>query len=322
MTVLRKAALIALFFLASSGAQAQEPRKFAFRAVHYDVTASLAPADQTLSARAKVEFQAGEASRQVEVELHPNLKVSAVLGSDGKPVSFERDQQTPLVVRVTLPQPATVGQKVTLTFNYAGPLANEENSPVKGVRLASIGDDGAYLLLPARWFPLTDYPSNRYTAVFNLEVPQNFAVVGTGKAAAPSVLPERGAGPSSGKAGSRILYTFHSERPEPAGTFVAGNIQLVPVTAEGLSISVYVRAADLNTAQPYGESLARIVNYFSEQFGPLPQPNLTVAQLPDGTVQGYSAPGLLLVSLRQWDPKVNYRMLAHLAENQYQWYLS
>ncbi len=323
MTDLRKAVLIALFFLASSGAQAQGPRKFAFRAAHYDVTASLAPADQMLSARAKVEFQAGEASRQVEVELHPNLKVSAVLGSDGKPVSFERDQQTPLVVRVTLPQPATVGQKVTLTFDYAGPLANEENSAVKGVRLASISDDGAYLLLPARWFPLTDYPSNRYTAVFNLEVPQNFAVVGTGTAAAPSALPERGAGPSfakgtpQGKAGPRILYTFRSERPEPAGTFLAGNIQLVPVTSEGLSISVYLRAADLNTARPYGESLARIVNYFSEQFGPLPQPNLTVAQLPDGTVQGYSAPGLLLVSLRQWDPKVNYRMLAHLAAGQW-----
>jgi len=323
MRRLPKAALVALLFLASGIARAQEPRKIPFRATHYDVTASLNPADQTLAARATVEFQAIEASRQVEVELHPNLKVNAVLGADSKPVNFERDPQTPLVLRATLPQPATVGQKITLTFDYAGPLANEENSPVKGVRLASINEEGAYLLQPGRWFPLTDYPSNRYTAVFNLEVPQNFAVVGTGKAAAPSVLPEKSSGPSSGKGtpaakgGPRILYTFRSERPEPAGTFVAGNIQLVPMTAEGLSISIYVRAADLSTAQGYGEFLARIVNYFSDQFGPLPQPNLTVAQLPSGTVQGYAVPGLLLVSLRQWDPKVNYRLLAHLAAGQW-----
>ncbi len=323
MRRLPKAALLALLFLASGVARAQEPRKFAFRAAHYDVTALLSPADQTLTARAKVEFQAVEASRQVEVELHPNLKVNAVLGADGKPANFERDQQTPLVLRVTLPQPATVGQKFTLTFDYAGPLVNEENSPVKGARLASISDEGAYLLLPARWFPLTDYPSNRYTAVFNLEVPQDFAVVGTGKSAAPSIVSEKSAGPSSAKGAHaarsepRILYSFRSERPEPAGTFVAGKIQLAPVTAEGLNISVYVRAADLNTAQAYGESLARMVNYFSEQFGPLPQQNLSVAQLPDGSVQGYAAPGLLLVSLRQWDPKVNYRILAHLATHQW-----
>jgi aminopeptidase N len=314
----RQAVRIPLLFLAFGLAHAQEPRKFAFRAVHYDLTATLSPASQTLTARAKVEFQALEASRVVEVELHPNLKVSAILGGDAKAASFERDQTNPLILRATLPQTATPGQRATLTFEYAGPVANEENSPVKGIRLASISEEGVYLLLPARWFPLTDYPSNRYTAIFNLEVPQNFAVVGTGKAAAPSVAPEKSPGTSSGKgAGQRILYSFRSERPEPAGTFVAGNIQLVPVRAEGLSISVYTRAANLNTAPAYGESVARIVNYFSEQFGPLPQPNLAVAQLPDGSVQGYAAPGLLLVSLRQWDPKVNYRMLAHLAAHQW-----
>src|SRR5207302_8695726 len=106
------------------------------------------------------------------------------------------------------------GQNIALTFDYAGPLSNEENSPVKGVRLASISEEGAYLLLPARWFPLTGYPASRYTAVFNLEVPENFAVVGTGKAAAPSVVPARvgpqaavGAQPGAAAAGGVCLLT-------------------------------------------------------------------------------------------------------------------
>ncbi len=318
MTKFRSLGISTLLLFASGAAQAQAPAKLAFRAAHYDVTATLVPAEHTLAARAKVEFQALQASRTVEVELHPNLKVSAVLGSDAKPASFARDDNSPLLLRVTLPQLATVGQKVTLTFEYAGPLANEDNSPVKGVRLASIGEGNAYLLLPARWFPLTDYPANRYTAVFNLEVPQNFAVVGTGKAAAPSVMTPRAAPAGAGTpAGPRLLYTFRCERPEAAGTFLAGNIQLFPVNAEGLSIAVYVPAGSASAAAAYGESLARIVNFFSDQFGPLPEPNLTLAQMPDGSLQGYAAPGLLLVSQRQWDPKVNYRLLAQLAAKQW-----
>jgi hypothetical protein len=41
-------------------------RRPAFRAVSYDVYASLSPADQTLAARATVEFESREASRVVE----------------------------------------------------------------------------------------------------------------------------------------------------------------------------------------------------------------------------------------------------------------
>ncbi len=324
MIKLRYAALTALLLLATGTTRAQAPRKFTFRAVNYEVSAELIPAEQKLAAHARVDFQAGDASRTVEVELHPNLKLNAVLGADGKPLSFERDEASPLIVRVTLPQPATTGQKVSLTFVYAGPLASEENSPAKGVRLASISEDNAYLLLPARWFPLTDYPANRYTAVFNLQVPEKFAVAGTGKAAAPSAVASKPA-PPGGKgqpaavapAGPRILYTFRSERPEAAGTFVAGAIQLSPVSAEGLTISVYTRPAGLGTAKSYGTTLASIVNLFSDQFGPLPQPNLSVAQLPDGTVSSYAAPGLLLISLRQWEAKANARLLAQLAARQW-----
>src|SRR5206468_13063242 len=39
-----------------------------------------------------------------------------------------------------------------ISYTYAGLLVNEENSPVPGVRAALINKDGAYLLLPARWF--------------------------------------------------------------------------------------------------------------------------------------------------------------------------
>ena len=309
----------------------QTVTRAAFRAVSYDVTASLSPATQTLSARATVEFEASEPSRNLECELHPNLQVSDVLDANGMRVPYERDGIEGLLVRVSLPAPVGAGQRTKLTFVYGGPLANEEGSPLPSMRLASIGNDGAYLLLPARWFPLTGYPSNRYTGVFRIEVPQNFTVVGTGVAGPPqaaqappastsstasarSSLPVRPLLGNSSPADSRVTYTFRVDRPEAAGTFVASALQLVPVKAEGLTISVYAPSSASSTAQPYGDAVARSVGIFSDLFGPLAQPNLTVAQIPDGTLPSFSAPGLLLVSQREWLAMPNARLLANLEQ--------
>ena len=74
-----------------SRAQTQLP-KFDFQAVHYDVRAALHPAEQNLTAEAKVEFVAKTASRTILVELHPDLHVDAVkLAIDGRKLDFQRD---------------------------------------------------------------------------------------------------------------------------------------------------------------------------------------------------------------------------------------
>src|SRR5882672_9433762 len=172
---------------------AQVPTPANFLAQHYEVSATLDAIGQSISASAKIDFKATEASSSVRVELHPNLIVKEVKGVDGKPLTFQRDNQNPLFVIVQLPTPVATDGRVTLTYAYAGLLANEENSPVPGVRAAVINKDGAYLLLPARWFPLTNFPSNRYTATFRLNVPDTFAVAGTGKSTAPTPMAARNA---------------------------------------------------------------------------------------------------------------------------------
>lgn len=344
----------------------QTPQKTGFRALSYEVFASLNPENQMLTARAIVEFEAQSPSRAVDCELHPNLSVSDVRDTAGKVLEIDRGGQNGLDLVVTLPDVVPQGQRIKLTFNYSGVLANEENSPISGVRLASIGKDGAYLLLPARWFPLTDYPANRFTGVFHIEVPQSFVVVGTGNSEAPApasgapstmpVLGNRSAQsgnrtPDSGaprlarrtqdgvrpdstlptvppsnapvstataaNPSPRVTYTFRVDQPEAAGTFVAGALQLFPVQAEGLNISVYLPPSAGSSVQEYGGAVARIVNTLSDQFGPLPNPNLVIAQIPDGTLPTYSAPGLLLVSQRQWTPAPNARQLANIVAAQW-----
>lgn len=323
--------------------QAPGARSALFRAVTYNVKAALEPGRHLLTAVATVTFEAVQPARTIEAELNSNLRIKQIVGTEGMPLPFER---IPLSPKVTIPlaNPLTNGQRITLSFEYEGPLADTEVVLAGGIRHAYIGDEGAYLLLSARWFPLTNYPANRWTGDFEITVPQIWTVAGTGvpqdpriatsaPVAAPPPAPEvpqrpRRPGqepppqpaPAEAAAGSpRTTYPFRIEQPAAAGTFVAGPIQMVPVSAEGVPVSVYMPVGNTDTAREYGEAVGKAVTYFSSEFGPLADPALTLVQLPNvpAVPQGDSGPGLLVVSPRQWTRDVNYRLLARLVAAQW-----
>jgi hypothetical protein len=305
--------LLAVSLVISGSVLAQAPRSYPFHATNYDVEVILHPDDQTITATVKADFVADQVSKTVVVELHPDLKIATIHEPGGKPLEFSRDTNSPLLITIGLPESATPGKHVSLQFDYAGPISSEEDSPTKGVRFANIEKMSAYLLLPARWFPLTNFPSNRYTGTFKLIVPDSFVVVGTGKSEPPTTQPALGRGDSP-----RLAYTFHCDKPGPVGTFVAGGLQLSPVQTEGLSASVFTPPAQAATAKTYATSLSHIISFFSDSFGPLEsETSWTIAQLPDGTLQGYAAPGLLLISARQWNARGNERLLSQLAAEQW-----
>jgi len=311
-----------------------------FRATYYEVRASLDAVGQVLNAQAKIDFAAREAGRVVEVELNQNLRVNSVRDISGKPVSYDRDDTTGMKLHITLADTVPVGGKVTLFFDYGGPLSSRMNTPDQPVRMAYIAKDGGYLLLPSRWFPLTDFPSNRYTGIFQIEVPGNMTVVGTGTSlgAPESVTPRpasatpapplgnsrRGAPvspmsapPPPSMENERMLYTYRVEKPEAAGTFVIAPLQLSPQRAQGATYSIYTPPALANTAPAYADAISHTLDFYNDAFGPLPEPGMTLAQLPDGTLDGFAAPGLLLLSARQWSPKPNERLLADLVAHQW-----
>lgn len=291
---------------------AQTPRPANFNAEHYDISARIDAIAQSLTAVAKIDFRATEVSSTVRVELHQNLEVGDVRAENGKQLTFQRDNQNPLLLSVQLPAAVAAGAKVTLTFTYNGLLANEENSPIPGVRAAVINKDGAYLLLPGRWFPLTNYPANRYSATFRLNVPDTFAVAGTGKAESPTPMPGR-----NSVEGGRLLYTFDCKEPEPYGTFVAGNLQLNPKQAEGVNVAVYAPREASGNAQAFADAVGRSMIIFTDLFGPLPRPDFQVIQIPDGTLRDFAAPGVLLLSKRIWDPRASDHTIARLVASQW-----
>src|ERR1700682_739202 len=304
--------LLLLLARAAFPSLAQEPRTSAFLAEHYDVSAYIDAPGQSINATAKVDFKAQEVSSNLRFELHPNLELREVKSAAGKTLPFQRDGANPLFVTVQLPSQVATGATVSVNFTYGGLLANEENSPVPGVRVASITKDGAYLLLPSRWFPLTNFPSNRFTGTFRFNVPDTFAVAGTGKAAAPA--PAAAGAPAEG---GRMQYTFVCDHPAPNGSFVAGNLQLSPKQAEGIKISVYAPREQSGNAQAFADDVGRAITFFSDLAGSLPDPQMTVAQLPDGTLRDFAGPGLLLLSHRMWDPKQSERTISRLVASQW-----
>lgn len=295
-----------------SAARAQEPRGWSFLAEHYEVSSYVDTAAQGINVIAKVDFRAQEASGNIRVELHENLDVKEVKGPDGKPLAFQRENQNPMYMDVALPLPVEQGKLVTLTFSYGGLLVNEENSPVPNVRVASVTKDWVYLLLPSRWFPLTNYPANRFTGTFKLNVPDNLAFAGTGKAEAPQ--PMKGRSPAEG---NRLMYTFRCDQAEPNGSFVGGPLQLNPKQAEGISVEVYAPRADSGNAQTFANLLAHQEIVFSDLFGSLPETKLTLIQLPDGTLRDFAAPGVIMLSHRLWNPKSSDKTMSHLVAAQW-----
>ena len=126
LRVNRLFATLLLTLIAASSALAQGAHRFPFRATNYDVEVILHPENQTISAQAKVEFVASEVAKTLLVELHPDLHVNSVK-SGNQTLTFERDNNSPLFVSVGLSGASTPGTKVTLTFDYSGPISSEAN---------------------------------------------------------------------------------------------------------------------------------------------------------------------------------------------------
>ncbi len=160
---------LVLFFLILS-ARARAAEKMRLRVDDYQIDAELEPHSHQLKARAKVKFTALEDLNIASFELHNGLRVTKVTDDAGKPLVAERSIQDSSV-RVQLPSDMPKDSFDHLTFEYEGELSSGDDSPVQGLKLASIGDDTSYLLYAGRWFPVNAYGINRFTATINITVP-------------------------------------------------------------------------------------------------------------------------------------------------------
>ena len=175
----RATASLLVLLLVSVSLPALAAEKTRLHVDDYQIDAELTPHTHKISARAKVKFTALDDINAATFELHNGLKVSKVTDDSGQTLSPERISQD-FTVRVQLAKPLSKGNSTTLTFDYDGTLDSADDSPVQGMKLASINDDTSYLLYAGRWFPVNAYGINRFTATMNITVPAHMVVIGSG----------------------------------------------------------------------------------------------------------------------------------------------
>ncbi|HSM85301.1 MAG TPA: M1 family aminopeptidase [Candidatus Limnocylindrales bacterium] len=298
---LRRACLAFGFvFLAALPALAQKPR---IQVQDYQIDAEIVPKTHHLTARARVKFTALEDINFASFELHNALHPTKVLDENGKPLSAERVTQDN-AVRITFPTAIPKGTTTSLTFEYEGALANADDSPVEGLKLAYIGEDVTYLLYPGRWFPVSNYGIDRFTATINITAPAGTVIIGSG-----STKPEKPA--PAGK----VVASFSWQKPSFPGTLVAG--PFVENTYGGGNMKVYFTDKKKQFAPIYGDTAIKEMEFFTSIYGPAPSPVLKLVELPDDTVPTWWAPEISAIAARDISDKTNYRLLADSVAHQW-----
>src|SRR6185437_1261688 len=205
--------ICALTVSVAISARAQSPPRPSLDITGYVINAELEPSTHHLSATATVTFTAPANLDVVTFGFHPALKITKITDESGKVLDGERTADGS--VRVTTNTPFVQGQPVHWTFAYEGTITGDENGPVQGLKLAAIQDPISYLLYPARWFPMSGYMTDRFSAQMHIRVPQGMRVFASGAQGTPQPVTL-----SNGKPGEE--WSFDWSKPDFPGTVIAG----------------------------------------------------------------------------------------------------
>src|ERR1700730_15131122 len=311
LSVLASSLTLSLVVLLSVPSQAAE--KARMRVDDYHIEAELDPHLHQITARAKVKFTGLQDLSVAVFGLHNDLRVTKVVDEKNQPLSAERVTQDS-TVRVPLPAGLSKDASTTLTFEYDGTLENADNSPVPGLKLASIGDDTSYLLYAGRWFPVSGYGLNRFTATISVTVPAHMLAIGSGKATVsdnqPSKKPNTNGLPTK-------TFTFVYAKPSFPGTIVAGIFQEYKSDEAGMDLHVFFKPDHQKVAPEYTTTAVQEFTYYITLYGtPLSQ-RLNLVELPGDTVPYAWAPEIAALAGDSITEKTNYRPLANAIAHQW-----
>ena len=285
-------------FLVGPAAVAQEPTA-PIDVEDYVIEAEINPGTQEIKATARVKFAAAEeAVRFAEFGLHNDLALDQVADSQGTPIPSSRDFDA-FAVRVSFPRPLPKGQTEELTFTYSGQLTGREASPIWGINFATIESGHAYLLYPARWFPVHGYTADRFSAEMNITVPAGFKVVASGIGTFQSRTPDT------------VTYSYKFSQQSFPGSIAVVRGEPARVEMQGVTTELYFRGENATMAQGYGEEVGRIMTFLTGLYGMPPQSGLTVIETAAGAPNGYAAPGLVFLSTSAIGTEVNARLLVN-----------
>jgi aminopeptidase N len=283
---------------------AQERRQQRIDVENYTIEAEVNPRTQTLTATVQVRFiPLDDNTSSASFELNNALNVSKVVDQNGRQIPASRSQQD-FAIRLNFPDPLPKGKPSTITFSYDGRITGNEESPVYGIKFAAINEDTSFLMYPARWFPVNDYTTDRFTADMKIVTPGAYKVIASGSEDKPD------------RAGDdRMAHRFHFTQASFPGSIAVVNSEPTRVSSQGITTALYFK--DKSMANAYGEETGKILSYLTSVFGLAPSAALTIVETEPGTPNGYAAPGILFLSPRGIGKQVNPRLLTNQIARQW-----
>jgi hypothetical protein len=298
---------LACAFLMVAPLAAQRVERPALNISGYVINAELDPATHHLAAKVVVAFTAPENLELVSFGFHPALKVSKISDENGKVLTGERSAAG--TVRVSPAAPFVRGQVMHWTFEYDGTITGNEDGPIEGLKLAAIQEPITYLLYPARWFPMTGYLTDRFTAEMHIRVPQGMRVFASGSqgASKPVTL-------ANGKPGDQ--YDFNWTKPGFPGTVIAGRY-VGPVSVGAGNVKVYLTVSHQQAGNEVAQTATKEFDFFTDSFGGLESNRLNLVELPDDTLPAVWAPELAAILGSRVGDKSSVRLLANTIAHQW-----
>ncbi|MEO8051200.1 MAG: M1 family aminopeptidase [Acidobacteriota bacterium] len=266
--------------------------------------AQINPTAQTINATAKITFVPLDNTSTVTFELNNALNLTRVTDVEGREISASRFGED-MSVRINLPKALPKGQPATLTFVYGGKLTGQEESPVFGIKFAAITPAVAYLMYPARWFPVNDYTADRFASDFRVTVPDGYHVIASG----------------NGQVDASTTAGMHTEHYQFEQASFPGSIAVVQgepttLTGDGVTTKFYVHKAAA-VAQAYAAEISRAMTFFTGDFGLPAKKDLTVIETEDGAPNGYDAPGMIFFAPKAMGQQVNMKLVANEVSRQW-----
>lgn len=315
MTNLRTALsglILALPLAMVPAATAQTEQVSPIDVTHYKINAELLPDAHTLKAQATVTLKALKPTQSAVLEMNGSLAISSVKAADGKTaLQFIQDKVNELNVKVNLGQLYAAGSDITLTFEYAGPLATSEGGPIADTRMAYVGPEGSYLFYAARWFPFHGYAADRATSDISFIVPATWTVAGHSSSPVTPVTNKDG----------RKTFTFIETQPVLPGSFAAGPFITRTISSGGMQIELDVLPGSEVRIQEFGQEIAQILQFYNNKFGQYALGSrFVVAEVDDETLDSYTGAGIAFLAHKTLVSDKPLPVEALAREVAYQWW--
>ena len=257
----------------------------------YAVDVTLVPEENRLIGNADIQFKQLDRRNFVTLDLDRRLRVSKVTigGADTRFRQYDSDS----TVEVDLSGQQFNGNP-HVRIEYAGTLNPEDDKrePV----LARVSEESAFLLYEGKWFPTNGLYKDKAEMRLKVATPAGWSLVVD--------LP-------------RTADGFASRQPSYWGMVAAGKYTAADLKSEKAEISVHTIKAPEEAVKPMAEAVGKILDFYTETFGPPPSPALHIVEVEGANWTSRWSIGTLLLPSSQFRKDFDAAALATTVAHQW-----